>query len=84
MIEKRYYTASTLKTAVAVYEREYDMTSVEFFEAHTTDATTLRGIPGFQRSVWAGLLQELRQFDGPDCATSAFAADEDHSFRLAV
>jgi len=84
MIEKRYYNAATLQKAVADYEREYGLTSAEFFEAHTTDAATLKGIPGFQRSVWAGFLQELREFEDPDCAPTGFVVDGCHTFHLAV
>lgn len=83
MIEKRYYTATTLEDALSRYEAEYGMTSAEFFEAHRTDDDALRGIPGFQRSVWSSLWQELQAFDAPTGAAS-FAADESHSFRLAV
>lgn len=67
MIEKRYYNATTLKDAVAIYEREYGMSSADFYEAHQASTKqVLAGIPGFQRSVWAGLWQELRAFDERD------------------
>jgi hypothetical protein len=84
MIEKRYYTAATLEDALSRYETEYGMTSAEFFQAHRTDADRLEGIPGFERSVWASLWQELLEFDAPDGAASFAAADESHTFRLAV
>jgi hypothetical protein len=83
MVEKRHYTAATLEDALSRYETEYGMTSAEFFEAHRTDDDALRGIPGFQRSVWSSLWQELQEFDAPSGAAS-FAADQFHSFRLAV
>lgn len=83
MIEKRHYTAATLEDALSRYETEYGMTSTEFFEAHRTDASALGGIPGFQRSVWASLWQELQEFDARGGA-AGFADDEPHAFRLAV
>ena len=83
MIEKRYYTTATLEDALSRYETEYGMTSAEFFEAHRTDGDPVRGIPGYQRSVWSSLWQELQEFDAPDGAAD-FVAGENHSFRLAV
>lgn len=83
MIEKRYYTTATLEDALSRYETEYGMTSAEFFEAHRTDDDAVRGIPGYQRSVWSSLWQELQEFGAPNDAAD-FAADENHSFRLAV
>lgn len=82
MIEKRYYNATTLQDALARYESAYGMTSAEFFEAHRTDAEALTPIPGFERSVWAGLWQELQGFDAPSCAANV-AGDELHTFQLA-
>lgn len=83
MIEKRYYAAATLEDALSRYETEYGMTSAKFFEAHCTDGDAVRGIPGFQRSVWSSLWQELQAFGAPGEATS-FVADQNHSFRLSV
>lgn len=82
MINKRYYTAATLEDALSRYETEYGMTSAEFIEAHRIDDDAVSAIPGFQRSVWSSLWQELQVFDARTGAS--FVADEFHSFRLAV
>jgi hypothetical protein len=59
------------------------LNSAEFFEAHRTDGEAVRGIPGFQRSVWSSLWLELQEFGALEGAAD-FVADEHHSFRLAV
>jgi hypothetical protein len=82
MIEKRYYNATTLREALAQYENEYGMSSAEFFEAHRADAEIVAPIPGFQRSVWAGLWQERDAFDALSSARS-LTGDAHHTFQLA-
>lgn len=79
-----YYTATTLETALSRYEAEYGMTSAEFFEAHhSDDVEALREIPGFQRSVWSGLWQELQEF-GSSSERASLPLTEPHGFRLAA
>jgi hypothetical protein len=82
MIEKRYYNATTLQDALAQYESAYGMTSAKFFEAHCADADLLKGMSGFQRSVWAGFWRESREFDSAGCAVADPSCDEFHSFEL--
>lgn len=82
MIEKRYYNVATLRDAVAVYEREYGITSAAFFEAHRVDADTVQGIPRFQRSVWAGLWQELHEIGHSEPDRDTLATHVRHSFQM--
>lgn len=60
MIEKRTYDTAALRDAIGVYERHYEMSSVDFLAAHQADDQSVMHIPGHQRSVWASMWQEIR------------------------
>lgn len=62
-MKKRYYNASTLRATIEKYEREYEMSSVELCRLHRTNDAAVRHIPGYQRSVWSSLWQELQDLE---------------------
>jgi hypothetical protein len=62
-MKKRYYNANTLRETVKVYECEYGMSSVTFYEAHQADTDAVSSIPRHQRSLWASLWREYEELE---------------------
>jgi hypothetical protein len=66
-MERRYYDSESLSRALELYEREFHMSSAEFFEAHCLDGETIAHVPHFHRNVWAGLYRDvIRMREGGD------------------
>jgi hypothetical protein len=77
-MEKRYYTATSIERVLHTYERRYEISSDEFYGAHTTDDERLAGMPGFHRQAWAGFYRTwLRMTD------TGFVAQAERELELA-
>jgi hypothetical protein len=70
-MDKHYYSAQSLDSAVREFEREYGMATEDFY-AHWVDGDTMN-IPGFEQHVWASFHEDiLRLTDGKGVERQAF------------
>jgi hypothetical protein len=70
-MDKHYYSAHSLDTAVREFEREYGMATEDFY-ARWIDGETI-DIPGFEQHVWASFYEDiLRLTDGRGIERQAF------------
>lgn len=61
-MERRTYNTGSLLRSLEVFEREFGMSSDEFFARFRRDDPDL-DVPGFQRHVWASFYREAREGD---------------------
>jgi hypothetical protein len=67
-MEKRYYTAQSLRAIIDSFEERFGMDSETFYKAHYADDESVRGIPRFVRHSWASFYREWRELSGADFA----------------
>jgi hypothetical protein len=69
-MEKRYYSAQSLRAIIDFFEERFGIDSDTFYKAHYADDESVRGIPRFSRHSWASFYREWRELGGPDHAAS--------------
>lgn len=62
-MKKRYYSAESLDQAVREFEREYGMSSEEFYERREA-GETIAEIPLFVQHVWIGFWEDISRMTG--------------------
>jgi hypothetical protein len=55
------YSTTSLEHVLHSLERNYEMTSDEFFQSHISDGAQARAIPCFTRHTWASFYCEWRE-----------------------
>lgn len=79
-VEKRYYTADSLRTMLDSFERRYEFESSLFYEAHyAEDEAAVGHIPRFLRHSWASFYRDWQRLSGDD-----FAASVEHELELGL
>jgi hypothetical protein len=68
-VEKLYYDADSLERVLASLERDYRMSSADFYAAHIEGR--LLDMPRFTRHVWASFYRDVRRLRGDEFAESA-------------
>lgn len=58
-MQKLYYTAASLDSAVQEFEREYGMTSADFHARWTAEEPM--EIPRFEQHVWASFYEDVQR-----------------------
>lgn len=70
-MEKRYYTADSLRRSLDAFEERFGMSSDEFFAAYAVyDISRMEGISPFLRHSWASLYRDWQRLSGDDFAAS--------------
>jgi hypothetical protein len=69
-VEKRYYSAASLRRVLEDLERAYGMTSPEFYDAYVADEVPAR-VSRFHRHVWASFYRDVRRLEHADFSDSA-------------
>lgn len=68
-MEKRYYDADSLERVLASLERDYGMSSAEFYAAHVAGEPL--DVSRFTRHVWASFYRDVRRLRGDEFAEAA-------------
>lgn len=76
-MERHTYNTSALMQALEHFERDYSMSSQQFYERYRRDDPTLT-VPGFKRHLWASFYQEVLDEDD-----GTFAASVEGTLQLA-
>ncbi len=63
-MEKRYLTPAAVERTLLSYERKFDLSTAEFYEAHLIDAERVKEIPRRHRHLWASLHRTLERMSG--------------------
>jgi len=67
-MERRFYTARSLKHALGAFETHFGMESASFYKAHSADSDRVAAIPRRHRNLWASLYRDWRRLSGEDFA----------------
>jgi hypothetical protein len=63
-MEKVYYNAESLRTALAAFEQEYQLSSPKFYAAYREQQPVER-VPHFEQHVWASFYEDVLRMDDP-------------------
>ncbi len=71
LMEKTYYTASSLRRVLDTFEGRYGMSSADFYAAYVDyDESRMEHISGFHRHAWAGFYRDWRRLSGDGFAAT--------------
>lgn len=70
-VEKRYYSADSLRSALDSFEQHYELDSETFYAAHYAGDEAVAGhVSPFLRHSWASFYRDWRRLSGDDFAAS--------------